>query len=260
MRLKLPVIFLSISAVCSAQSNNADNALLQKAKALYDTPFRRGLINFDCSIEFDLKQHLKDNLAPASVLTGPLFNLLEPIRYRMFVDGSGATVSAQPKLPDLAKVPQATEAEESNRNLMQFGLSNWVPYAAGELFPLGPTKYHFEKVSTGYTLTMQGDNLETALVLDNQLHLVSGTVEKPMHIEMTQNFVSGPTGLLLTESSTNTNHIGTVKYQYSYQTIDGFQIPDAIVLTSPQNVTLRYKLTDCKTQHGIVVKVQPPQH
>ena len=111
MRLKLPVIFLSISAVCSAQSNNADNALLQKTKALYDTPFRRGLINFDCSIEFDLKQHLKDNLAPASVLTGPLFNLLEPIRYRMFVDGSGATVSAQPKLPDLAKVPQATEAE-----------------------------------------------------------------------------------------------------------------------------------------------------
>lgn len=232
--------------------------LLAKTKALYDTPFRRGLISFDCAIQFDLRQHLKDNQAPASATTGPLFDLLEPIRYRAFVDVSGATVSAQPKLPDLTKVPSATVAEESNRNLMQIGLGNWVPYAYGELLPLGPTKYHFERIPSGYTLSMQGDNLEAALVLNSELHLVSGTVEKPMYIEMTQDFISGPNGLLLANSSTNSNHAGIVKFQYTYQAIDGFQLPDSITLTSPQNLTLRYKLTGCKTQHGIVVKVQPP--
>jgi hypothetical protein len=263
MRSRLLLLSFGLCLPCFSQSNDTDQSLLEKTKALYDTPFRRGLISFDCAIQFDLKQHLKDNLAPAAAATGPLFDLIEPIRYRVFVDGSGAIVSAQPKLPDLSKVPHANDAEESNRNLMQFGLGNWVPYAYGELLPLGPTKYKFEKTPIGYTLSMHGDNLESVLRLDRDLHLISGTVEKPMHIEMTQNFIKGPDGLVLAASSTNTEHAGIVNYQYTYQAIDGFQIPDSIILTSPQGITLRYKLTDCKAQHGIVVKVKvesPAKH
>ncbi|MBB5062327.1 hypothetical protein [Granulicella mallensis] len=40
--------------------------------------------------------------------------------------------------------------------------------------------------------------------------------------------------------------------------VDGFQLPQNIGLTSEQNkMTLNYTLTDCKTQHGIVVHVAP---
>lgn len=251
----LVLALLPISAV--AQGSSADQALLAKMKPLYDTPFQRGLISFDCAIEFDFSKHVKDNFGTIPATSVPMVNLLEPIRYRVFVDMSGATVSAQPKLPDLKAVAHAVEVEESNRQLMQFGLGNWIPHAAGELLPLGPTKYHFDRVADEYHLSLQGDNLDSVLTLDKDLHLVSGVVEKPMHIEMTTTFTDGPNGLVLIAASTNTNHMGTVKYTYTYQTISGFQLPASIILSSPQNQTLRYSLSDCKTQHGIIVKVKP---
>src|ERR1700710_1341107 len=110
-------------------------ALLAKTKALYDTPFRTGLINFDCAIGFDFDQYLKSNWGEAARTDSPLTQLLKPIRYRVFVDRSGATVSAQPKLPDFTQLPLASQLEESNRDLMQMGLTNWVPYAYGEVLP-----------------------------------------------------------------------------------------------------------------------------
>ena len=96
------------------------------------------------------------------------------------------------------------------------------------------------------------------MTVDNELRVVSGVVEKPMHIEITTKFQDGPDGLVLTAATTNTNHMGTVRYGYTYQTLDGFEIPSSITLNSPQNQTLSYSLSDCRTQHGIVVKVGPP--
>lgn len=140
---------------------------------------------------------------------------------------------------------------------MQAGLSNWTPHADGDLLPLGPTKYHFEKMADGYKLSMEGGNLNAVLSITNDMQIISGVVEKPMHIDMTTKFENGLNGLVLASSTTNSNHLGIVKYAYTYQTVDGFQIPQSISLTSPQNLTLDYRLSDCKTQHGIVVKVKP---
>jgi hypothetical protein len=259
------IAILAISYVTSfcqspkvARSPSEAVALLAKTKALYDTPFRAGLINFDCAIDFDFDQYLKSNLGGAARTDSPLAQLLKPIRYRVFVDNSGATVSAQPKLPDFSQLPLASQLEESNRDLMQMGLTNWVPYAYGEVLPVGPTNYQFEKTTTGYNLSMDGHGITGKLTLDNDLHLVGGVLDTSQHIEITTKFVSAPNGLVLAASSTDTNHLGVARFTYTYQVVNGFQLPQSIGLTSEQNkMTLNYTLTDCKVQHGIVVHVAP---
>ena len=142
---------------------------------------------------------------------------------------------------------------------MQIVLSNWVPYAYGEVLPIGSTNYQFEKTAIGYNLPMNGQGVTGKLVLDHDLYLVSGIVDTSQHIEITTNFVSAPNGLVPTASSTDTDHAGLARCTYTYQAVDRFQLPQRVGLTSEQNkMTLHYTLTDCKAQHGIVVHVAPP--
>jgi hypothetical protein len=260
------ITILGISCVTSfcqspkiAKSPSDAEGLLGKTKALYDTPFQSGLINFSCAIDFDFAQYLKSNFGEAARTDSPVAQLLKPIRYRIFVDHSGATVSAQPKLPDFSQLPLAAQLEESNRYLMQTGLNNWVPYAYGEILPIGPTDYQFEKTATGYDLSMHGQGITGKLILDQDLRIVSGILDTSQHIEMSTKFVSAPNGLVLAASSTDTDHSGVARFTYTYQVVDGFQLPQRVGLTSEQNMmTLNYTLSDCKTQHGTVVRVAPP--
>jgi hypothetical protein len=260
------IVVLGISCVNSfcqspkiANSPGEAEGLLAKTKALYDTPFRAGLINFSCAIDFDFEHYLKSNFGEAARTDSPLAQLLKPMRYRIFVDHSGATISALPELPDFSRLPLAAQLEASNRALMQTGLNNWVPYAYGLVLPISPTSYQFEKTATGYNLSMDGQGITGKLILDHDLRLLSGIIDTSQHIEITTRFVSAPKGLVLAASSTDTDHAGIARFTYTYQQVDGFQLPQQVGLTSEQNkMTLNYTLTDCKTQHGIVVHVAPP--
>ncbi len=242
-----------------AESPRDAEVLLAKTKALYDTPFRSGLISFSCAIDFDFAKHLKSNFGEAARTDSPIAQLLEPIRYRVFVDHSGATISTQTKLPEFSQLPVGAQLEESNRSLMQTGLNNWVPYAYGEVLPIAPTNYQFEKTTTGYNLSMAGQGITGKLILGPDLRVYEGVIDTSQHIEITTKFVDAPTGLLLAASTTDINHAGVARFSYTYQLVDGFQLPQHVAVTSEQNrMTLNYTLTDCKTQHGIVVHVAPP--
>lgn len=242
-----------------AKSHSDAEVLLAKTKALYDTPFRSGLISFSCAVDFDFAKYLKSNFGETARTDSPIAQLLEPIKYRVFVDHSGATISAQPKLPEFNQLPIAAQLEESNRSLIQTGLSNWVPYAYGEVLPIAPTSYQFEKTTNGYNLSMAGQGITGKLILDPDLHLRGGVIETSQHIEITTEFVDAPNGLVLAASSTETDHAGVARFTYTYQVVDGFQLPQHVGVASEQNkLTLNYTLTDCKAQHGIVVHVAPP--
>ena len=266
MRGYLITAFLGLSCLTSscqspkfAKSPNDAEGLLAKTKALYDTPFQSGLINFSCAVDFDFAQFVRSNFGGSAQTESPVAQLLQPVRYRIFVDHSGATISAQPKLPDFSQVPLAAQLEKSNRFLIEAGLNNWVPYAYGGVLPISPTNYQFEKIATGYNLLMEGEGLSGKLVLNHDLRLVSGVVDTAQHTDITTNFVSAPNGLVLAASSTDADHTGVARFTYTYQAIDGFQLPERVGVTSEQNkVTLNYTLTDCKAQHGIVVRVEPP--
>jgi hypothetical protein len=242
-----------------ATSPSDAEVLLAKTKALYDTPFQSGLISFSCSIDFDFAKYLKSNFGETARADSPIAQVLEPIKYRVFVDHSGATVSTQTKLPEFGQLPIAAQLEESNRSLIQTGLSNWVPYAYGEVLPIAPTNYQFEKTATGYNLSMDGQGITGKLVLDPDLHLREGVIDTSQHIEITTKFVDAPTGLVLVASSTDTDHAGVARVTYTYQVVDGFQLPQHVGVASEQNkMTLNYTLTECKVQHGIVVHLAPP--
>ncbi len=270
MRRYVIIAILGISCVSSfgqslkvtpkiAKSPSDAEVLLAKTEALYDTPFRSGLISFSCAIDFDFAKYLKSNFGEAARIDSPIAQLLEPITYRVFVDHSGATISPQTKLPEFSQLPVAAQLEESNRDLMQVGLNNWVPYAYGEVLPIAPTNYQFEKTATGYNLSMDGQGITGKLILDSDLHLREGVIETSQHIEITTKFVDAPNGLVLAASSTDTDHAGVARFTYTYQVVDGFQLPQHVVVASEQNkMTLNYTLTDCKSQHGIVVHVAPP--
>jgi hypothetical protein len=251
-------LFLAIGTTAFAQTSSVDANLLSKTRALYDAPFRRGLISFDCAITFDAKQNVINNLGSVPPGASHIVEALQPLKYRVFADLKGAVVSAQPKLPDLSGIPNAEVVEESNRNLIQFALGNWVPYAGGEVLPLGPTKYHFDKSETGYRLSMMADGLDSTLDLNTDLKITSMTVRQPMSIVGTTNFTEGPNGFTLESATVNANNTGLVRYKYTYQTVDGYQLPASISVASPQNQTLQYGLSDCKTQHGTVINLGPP--
>jgi hypothetical protein len=255
--------FSCVSLLCQTpkfvKSSSDAELLLAKTKALYDTPFRSSLINFSCAVDFDFVKHLKSNFGENVRADSPVAQLLKPIKYRIFVDRSGATVSVESKLPDFGQLPIAAQLEKSNRSLIQFSLDNWVPYAYGEILPISPTKYQFEKTVNGYDLAMDGQGIKGKLVLDQDLHVVSGIMDTSQHIEITTKFVNAPNGLVLAESSTDTDHTGVARFTYTYQVVDWFQLPALVSVTSePNKMTLNYTLTDCKAQHGIVVHVAPP--
>ena len=135
MRRYIIIAMLGISCVSSfsqslkvapkiAKSPSDAEVLLAKTKALYGTPFRSGLISFSCAIDFEFAKYLKSNFGEAARTDSPIAQLLKPIKYRIFVDHSGATISGQSKLPELSQLPIAAQLEEANRSLMQMGLSN----------------------------------------------------------------------------------------------------------------------------------------
>jgi hypothetical protein len=270
MRRYVIIAMLGISCVSSfgqslkvtpkiAKSPSDAEVLLAKTEALYDTPFRSGLINFSCTIDFDFAKYLKSNFGETTRTDSPIAQLLKPITYRVFVDHSGATISPQTKLPEFSQLPVAAQLEESNRALIQTGLNNWVPYAYGEVLPIAPTNYQFEKTATGYNLSMDGQGITGKLILDSDLHLREGVIETSQHIEITTKFVDAPNGLVLAASSTDTDHAGVARFTYTYQFVDGFQLPQHVGVASEQNkMTLYYTLTDCKAQHGTVVHIAPP--
>ena len=67
----LAILWISwVSSFCQSptveKSPGDAEVLLAKTKALYDTPFRSGLVNFSCWIDFDFVQHLKSNFGEAA--------------------------------------------------------------------------------------------------------------------------------------------------------------------------------------------------
>lgn len=152
MRLaSLLVAAFLVGLPAAAQQPNSDAALLAKARALYDSPFTRGLISFDCAIQFDWKQHFVDAqhfINPSQGVTPQAVSAaerLQTLAHRVFVDRSGAVVSSVPNAPDLTGIAHADELERVFGVMVKGGLDSWMPFATNVILPMGPTKYGFEK-------------------------------------------------------------------------------------------------------------------
>jgi hypothetical protein len=259
------LIVLFVASVWSAfavpQSPGADEALLARTRALYDAPFTRNLVSFDCAVQFDWKRHFVETLGSVPPAALPTVERLQSVPHRVFIDRPGANVSAQPKTPDFADDQRAAQLEQALDAMVTQGLNAWLPFSTNVILPVVPTRYSFEKFGSGYKLTMNGPGVASTILLDAGLRVTSGVAQRPQDLRFTTQFIEGPDGYLLQSvrtGSTRGETNGEATFAYSYQTVEGFQLPSEVVVSPSTTEPWRFSLVDCKVVQGIKVRVGPP--
>jgi hypothetical protein len=203
--------------------------MLSKARGLYDAPFTRQLMSFDCSVRFDWKKHFVDTVGVVPSAAIPTVNRLQTLPHRVFVDRSGAVVSEIPRASDLSGTPHAAELEAAFQAMVSSGINAWLPFAANVILPMKPTTFTFQHSDTGYKVVMKGANVSATLELlpDMRITTVTSELPQPQHFET--DFSTGPNGYLLQSVKTGSgadSHVSwDAVFAYRYQTVQGFQIP-----------------------------------
>jgi hypothetical protein len=261
LRFGCSIVLLWVCSAAISQTTSSDEALLAKTRALYDAPFPQGLVSFDCAVKFDWKQHFLEvlpDIPPTAVST---IDRLQAIQHRVFVNPSGAVVSSVPKTPDLSSVVKAAELEQVYDAMVAGGINAWMPFGKNIILPEGPTRYTFEKVNSGYKLALTGAGVTATLLLAEDLRITSGISQLPQATRFTTEFIKGPHGFLLgSVKTTDTNGPANqvAEFSYTYQDVNGFQIPSKVTVKPSTSEAWNYELTDCKVMKGVVLEVRPP--
>lgn len=234
---------------------------MAKARAAYDAPFTRNLAAFDCAVQFDWKQHFTEmfgTLPPAAAL---MAEKLQVISLRVNVDHRQAVVSSTPKQPDFSSDQHGTQLGQLEQVIIAMvssGLNAWLPMSTDSILPAEKTQYKFEKLASGYKLTMNGKNVAGTLLLQSDLRVMSGAMQLPQPMRFSTDFESGPQGFVLSSVKTESTENGDATFAYTYQSVDEFQIPGTVTITPATTGKWHYRLADCKVVKFIKVNVLPP--
>src|SRR5579871_5395028 len=174
------MLCLCVSAV--SQLPESDEQLIAKARAAYDAPFTRNLASFDCSVQFDWKQHFTEMFGTLPDPAKKMAEELQAINHRVSVDHTQAIVSSVPKQPSFSGMqhePQLVQLEQVFNAMVSSGLNAWLPMSTNGILPAGKTQYKFEKLPSGYKLTMSGETGAGTLLLRPDLRVMSGVMQLP---------------------------------------------------------------------------------
>ena len=262
-RMSLLFAAVSISLLAFSQSTETDEALLARTRSLYDAPFARQLVSFDCALQFDWKQHFLDTLGVVPPDAVPTIQRLQVIQHRVFVDRSGAVVSEIPKATDLSGVPHGEDLEKVLQDFASAGINAWLPFAINEILPIKPTKFTVKREDAGYKVVMAGSNVSATLTLLPDMRIANVKSELPESLHFITDFVSGPNGYLLQSvkvgPGTGDQNKSNARFDYTFQNVQGFQLPATAAVTQyASGEKWFYTLTDCKTMTGIKVNVRAP--
>jgi len=255
----------NLEPTAGSQAVEVDGARLEHIRALYDAPFRRDLISFDCAVRFDWSHHLESTLGSIPPAAAPAIQRLQPLQLRVLVDRSGANVSQQPKAVDLKDNPMAAALEPVLESIVAAGLSTWSAVASGSLLPVGQTKYQFSEESDQTKIAMDGLGMSGSLLLLHDGRITSANTVKPQPLHLATAFQPGPQGLVIgemeTSNSVNPPNRFESRFIYRYEAVDGFQIPTRFTvqsLVSTPAELWEIELTGCKVSRGKTVEVGPP--
>ncbi len=246
-------VLLLATAACmvlaaSSQSADQDEALLDKARSLYDTPFSRNLTSFSCAVQFDWKRHfeaLVGTLPPAVVES---VERLQKVQHSVTVKSHSATVFSVPKAPDFGGSQSIAQIEQVFTAVLEQGLNAWLPFSTNAILPAKPTTFHFEDAGTTYKLNMAAEGVDANLVLNRDLRITSGVTQLPQPTRFTTHFVDGPHGYFL-ESVTNGPAGGSpdsdTTFDFTYQTAGDFRILSSVSVSQPSSKPWHFALTHC---------------
>lgn len=244
-------VALSLFAVAGqSQVAPSDAALLSHARAAYDAPFERGLKSFDCAVDFNWKQHWADTYRVGDEGTDEeIQKSIQPIRNRVTVTREDAVVSSGMTDEQEHKLPRGGMAELLLQHAVRFSLRTWLVASNNALLPSMDTPVHFESAPFGYKLGLKIKTFDVVMMLTRDMSLQSMGVEGSDADRQELAFHPGPQGFLL--SSWTMGEDGNFKtgnrliFTYTYQVVDGFQIPAHMVLN--REVTTRSGATRSAT-------------
>ncbi|MGD0445963.1 MAG: hypothetical protein ABSA39_18670 [Edaphobacter sp.] len=253
MRNFFVVFVLSICAsLCHAQATKDEAALLTQIRAKYDVPFERNLKSFDCAVDFDWKKHWAETYRVGDEGTdGEIEKFIQPIRNRVTVTHDDAIVSSGMTDEQESKLPHGGMAEGLLKHTVRFSLRTWLVASNNALLPSSGTPVHFEPSASGYILNLKIQHFDVAMVLARDMSLQSMGVKDSDSDRQEFEFHPGPQGFLL--ASWTMGEDGNFKdgnrllFNYTYQTVGGFQIPAQVVVNRESHHEMwHYTLSDCK--------------
>jgi len=246
------IVFCSCALLCRAQVAKTDQALLSEARAKYDAPFSRNLQPFDCKIGFDWKQHWKETYRVGDEGTDEeIEKLIQPISNHVTITRDDAIISSGMTDEQENQLPHGGMAEGLLKHAVRFSLRMWLVASNNALLPSADTPVHFEPSKSGYTLEVKIKTFDVAMMLTQDMSLQSMGVKGSDADRQEFEFHLGPQGFLL--DSWTMGEDGNFKpgnrliFTYTYQNVDGFQIPVHIVVNRESHHEVwRYTLSDCK--------------
>jgi len=249
------IVFCSCAVLCHAQATKTDQALLNEARGKYDAAFNTNLLSFHCDVDFSWKEHFTE--APRAGDEGTdeqIEKIIQPLQNRVIVTRQMAALSAGLSKDELNKLPHRGMAVGLLAHAVEKSLTAWLAASMLALLPTPDMPVSFEQSPSGYKLTFKIETLDTEMVLGPDMRLQSASVKRPHsdHFERSfeTSFESGPQGFLLTSFTTDEDGKfepgNRIIITYTYQTVDGVQLPEHVVLTRESHHEVwRYKLSDC---------------
>jgi hypothetical protein len=251
------IVFCFCALLCHAQTTTkTDQTLLSRVREKYDAPFDRNLQSFDCAVDFSWKQHFTETTRVGDEGTDEeLEKLIQPIRNRVMVTRQNATVSSDLTDSEIDKLPYRGMAEGLLKHAVQKSLNAWLPAGTNAILPDPATPVSVEQSPSGYKLAfkIQTSDIEMVLAPDMRLQRAGLKADPSDHFEIS--FAPGPQGFLLTSwtmgEDGNWDPGHRLIYTYTYQTVDGMQLPEhVVVIRESHHEVWRYRLTGCIVKSG----------
>jgi hypothetical protein len=240
------------TSLCSAQSTSNDAALLHQVRAKYDAPFDRNLKSFDCAVDFNWKNHWTETYRVGDEGSDDeIEKFIQPLPNRVIVTRDDAVVSSGMTEEQERKLPHGGMAEGLLKHAVRFSLRTWLGASNNALLPSTGTPVHFESSTSGYKLELKIQTFDVEMTLTPDMSLQNMAAKGSDSDRQEFEFHPGPQGFLL--GSWTMGEDGNFKdgnrllFNYTYQTVGGFQIPAQVVINRESHHEVwRYTLSDCK--------------
>ena len=245
------IVFCFYSILCHGQEAKPDQTLLSEVRAKYDAPFSRNLQSFDCKIGFDWKQHWKETYRVGDEGTDDeIQKYIQPIVNHVTVTRDDAIISSGMTDEQENQLPHGGMAEGLLKHAVRFSLRTWLVASNNALLPSPDTPVHFEPSKSGYNLELKIKNFDVVMALTHDMSLQSMAVKGSNSDRQLFTFQPGPQGFVV--GTWTMGEDGNLKagnrliFNYTYQTVGGFQIPaQGVVIRESHHEAWNYTLTDC---------------
>ena len=151
------------------------------------------------------------------------------------------------------KLPHGGMAEGLLKHAVQFSLNSWLVASNNALLPSKGTPVHVLPFASGYKLEFKIQTFNVEMLFARDMSLQSEMEKGSASNRQETDFRPGPQGFLLTSYRMGEDGDfrpgNRIILTYSYQTVDGFQLPDQVTINRESHHEVwHYRLTDCTVQ------------